>query len=89
MFSLTLMPRFCDTDALGHINNTLLPVWFEQARDPVFRFFTPDLNPADWRLIVAKIELEFKRELFYGREVEIITSVQRIGNASFQLLQQA
>ena len=41
----TITPRFCDTDALGHISNTTLPVWFEGARDPIFRWFTPDLDP--------------------------------------------
>ena len=60
MFSETLMPRFSETDALGHINNTALPVWFEAARTPFFRFFTPDLDCNKWKLIVAKIEVEFK-----------------------------
>ncbi len=41
----TITPRFSDTDALGHINNTNVPVWFEGTRDPLFRLFTPDLSP--------------------------------------------
>ena len=32
MLSLTVSPRFAETDALGHINNTVIPVWFEQGR---------------------------------------------------------
>ena len=32
MFHYETEPRFSDTDALGHINNTVYPVWFEQAR---------------------------------------------------------
>ncbi len=89
MYSQQIQPRFNDTDALGHINNTVLAVWFEGARDPLFRLFTPDLNPADWRLILAKFSVEFHAELFYGQPVEVRTWVSRIGNSSFDVSQQA
>jgi acyl-CoA thioester hydrolase len=39
MFRMTVTPRFYETDALGHINNTVMAGWFEAAREPVFRFF--------------------------------------------------
>jgi len=89
MYSQQLQPRFNDTDALGHINNTVIAVWFEGARDPLFRLFTPDLNPTDWRLILAKFSVEFHAELFYGQLVEIRTWVSRVGNSSFDVSQQA
>jgi len=89
MLSEKLMPRFCETDVLGHINNTVLPVWFEAARAPIFKIFTPDLDPKQWKLIVAKVEVTFKGELFYGQEVEIKTAIERIGSSSFVILQQA
>lgn len=88
MFTETVMPRFSETDALGHINNTALPVWFEAARTPFFRFFTPDLDCRNWKLIVAKIEVEFKGELFYGEEIIIESSIERIGNSSFVIRQE-
>ena len=89
MLSEKLMPRFCETDVLGHINNTVLPVWFEAARAPIFKIFTPHLDPKQWKLIVAKVEVTFKGELFYGQEVEIKTAIERIGSSSFVILQQA
>lgn len=88
MFTETISPRFAETDALGHINNTVIPVWFEQARKPIFQFFTPDLDPKKWRLIIAKIEVNFLAEIVYGYSVEIITQVMNIGNTSMQLLQE-
>lgn len=84
-----ISPRFSETDVLGHINNTVLPVWFEAARVPIFKIFTPDLNPKNWKLIVAKLEISFQGELFYGDEVEIRTFIERIGNSSFVIVQQA
>ena len=89
MWSQTIEPRFAETDALGHINNTVLPVWFEQARTPIFRFFTPDLNPNNWHLIIAKIDVEFVGELFYGSEIEVRTWIEKIGNTSFVIYQEA
>ncbi|MCK8129585.1 acyl-CoA thioesterase [Pseudoalteromonas sp. 2CM39R] len=89
MFTEKVMPRFSETDALGHINNTVLPVWFEAARVPIFKFFTPDLNPHNWKLIIAKVEVSFVGELFYAHEVTINSSIEQIGNSSFVIRQEA
>lgn len=88
MFTERISPRFAETDALGHINNTVIPVWFEQARKPVFQIFTPDLDPKKWRLIIAKIEVSFLAEIIYGYDVEIRTHLLHVGNTSIQLIQE-
>lgn len=89
MFITKLTPAFVDTDGLGHINNTKLPIWFELGRNDIFRIFTPDLDLKKWELIIAKIEVEFKGELFYGADIEIRTFVERIGTSSFVVFQEA
>lgn len=85
MFLEKISPRFAETDALGHINNTVIPVWFEQARKPVFQCFTPDLDPEKWRLIIARIEVDYLAEIVYGHEVEIRTYLLGIGNSSIRV----
>lgn len=89
MFTEIIEPRFAETDALGHINNTVLPLWFEKARDPIFRFFTPDLDPKKWALIIARIEVDFKAEIFVNANVEVKTWIEKIGNSSMTVIQQA
>ncbi|MCP3871520.1 MAG: acyl-CoA thioesterase [Gammaproteobacteria bacterium] len=89
MLSEIIKPRFLETDALGHINNTIIPNWFEGARDPVFRWFTSDLNVRNWRLILARIDVEFHGELFYEHPVELRTYIGRVGNSSFDVYQEA
>lgn len=89
MYEHTISPGFSDTDALGHINNTKLPIWFLEARNELFKIFTPDLDPKKWRLILAKIEVEYVGELFYGHDVTIRTYISRIGSASFTVYQEA
>jgi acyl-CoA thioester hydrolase len=88
MFLETITPRFSDTDALGHINNTMVPIWFEGARDPIFRLFMPSLDTNNWKLILAKIDVEYHAQLFYGAEIEVKSTISRIGGASFDVHQQ-
>lgn len=89
MFFYTLQPRFSETDALGHVNNTVLPVWFEQAREPIFKIFVPDLSIANWNLIIAHIDVDFLSELVYGEDVEIQTCLSKLGNSSMTISQTA
>ena len=88
MFSDIFSPKFTDTDALGHINNTNVPVWFEGGRDPIFRFFIPNLDPKKWCLILAKIDVTFHAQMHYGKEMEVKTYVSRIGSSSFDVHQE-
>jgi len=87
MLEQIIQPAFYDTDALGHINNTALPKWFELARIPIFKIFTPDLDPKKWRLIVVNIEVAFKAQLNYIHPVSIHTGIHKIGNSSFVVKQ--
>ncbi|MBN2376556.1 MAG: acyl-CoA thioesterase [Sedimentisphaerales bacterium] len=89
MFKMIIEPRFGDADGLGHINNTVLPAWFEQGRNPIYRLFTPDLKLEQWELTMAKMEVEFIGELQYGKEVEIRSYLLEIGNSSMTIGQEA
>ena len=90
MFSVTIQPRFGDADMLGHINNTVLPQWFEVARDPFFRIFAPNLIvDENFPLIMAHTDFDFLDELFFQQMVEIRTWVSRIGTKSFTAYHEA
>lgn len=89
MLTEQITPRFCETDALGHINNTVIAQWFEGAREPIFKIFTPDLDVNQWKLILAKISVDFHAELHYGKPVELRTFISRLGNSSFDVYQEA
>ena len=89
MFSLLINPRFCDTDAMGHINNTVVPVWFLEGRESILRIFNPNLSTEEVSLVLAKIEIEYLEETFFGKPVEIRTYVLRIGTSSVLVGQEA
>ena len=88
MLSTRIRPRFCDTDALGHINNTVIPVWFLEAREPVLQLFAPDGDINHSSLAVVRIEVDYLAETLFGQDVEVRTSVASIGTSSFRLQQE-
>lgn len=79
MFFMTVTPRFYETDALGHINNTVLSNWFEASREPVFRLFNPALALNGWNLILARVEIDYVAQTHYGKPVEVRSWIGRIG----------
>ncbi len=90
MWTKSITPRFGDIDGLRHINNCMLPIWFEIGREPVFRFFHPHFEVNDeWRLIMARISVDFVHQMRLGADVEIRTFIRKIGRSSFTVYQEA
>ncbi|TCP25619.1 acyl-CoA thioester hydrolase [Scopulibacillus darangshiensis] len=83
MFKTTIHPRVSETDALGHINNTTVPVWFESGRHDIFKMFMPNLSFDNWKLVVVNLNIDFVSQIYFGKEVEILTWIKKIGNRSF------
>ena len=89
MFKVTIEPRYSETDALGHINNTVLPIWFEFARNDMFELVHPAMTHHDWPLILAKIDVSFIQQIYFGKPVEVTTGISKLGGKSFTLHHQA
>jgi acyl-CoA thioester hydrolase len=77
--------RFCETDALGHVNNTSYFIYFEEARTDLFRYFVDDLDTSKWNLILASTSCDYKKQARFGQELYVTTEVTKIGNTSFTL----
>lgn len=88
MLSEEFKVRFCETDGLAHVSNTVLVQWFEAAREPIFRMFTPQLDLKNWPLILASYKVDFLQQIYYATVVEVRTYVSRIGNSSFDVYQE-
>ncbi|WP_289028887.1 thioesterase family protein [uncultured Paraglaciecola sp.] len=88
MYSEEFNVRFYETDALAHVSNTVLAGWFEAAREPIFRLFTPELDLRNWPLILASYKMDFLQQIFYGHKVEVRTTICRIGSSAFDVHQE-
>ena len=77
--------RFCDTDALGHVNNAVYAVMLEAGRSELAReagLLDPE---AGHTVVLVRLELDFLREMTWPGEVTIETWVSQIGNKSARL----
>ena len=89
MLSMIITPKFGDVDGLRHINNNVLPQWFELARNPIYRIFNPDYKFETWNLILAHIDFDFVEQMHFDQDVEIRSWVAKVGNSSFVVYQEA
>ncbi|MDX9698199.1 MAG: thioesterase family protein [Rhodocyclaceae bacterium] len=80
----TIKPRWCETDANGHITNTVPPVWFEEGRATLYQ-----ASGVPATFLVVRLTLEYLVELRFGHPVTIRTGIGRIGNKSVTLVQEA
>ncbi len=79
MTTTTIKPRFCETDALGHINNVSYAIWSEQARAD---FMDTHAEMWDWSLVLVKLDINYRAEAFYGHTVTVETNITKIGTSS-------
>lgn len=89
MFTTSFSPRFYETDAFQHINHTVVSGWFETAREPIFRIFSPEMDITKISMILARMEIDYIGQIYYGREVSVNTWVEKIGNSSFTVMHEA
>lgn len=89
MFISSFSPRFYETDAFGHVNNTVVTGWFETAREPIFRIFTPEMDIKALSMILARVEVDYVAQIYYGQEVTVHTGIEKIGNSSFVVWHEA
>ena len=88
MYRSRIEPRVSETDGVGHINNTTIPIWFEAGRNQLFKLFTPDSSFENWKMIILNMNVDYVDQIYFGRDVEIKTWVKRIGSSSLELYEE-
>ncbi|WP_026695732.1 acyl-CoA thioesterase [Peribacillus kribbensis] len=77
--------RFCETDALGHINNTSYFIYLEEARIKFFELLGYSMDVKDWSFILASTKCDFVSQGYFNQILSIKTYVSKIGTKSFQI----
>lgn len=79
---VVLQLRWSDQDALGHVNNARIVTLMEEAR---IRWTREDGNAGrfEFGTVVASIQIDYLRPLYYQPEMVIRMGISRIGNKSF------
>jgi acyl-CoA thioester hydrolase len=77
--------RFCDTDMLGHVNNAVYAEMFEAGR--VEMLAPLGLLGGPHAVVIARLEIDFLREMNWPGEVRIETAISRVGTKSMHVRQ--
>lgn len=77
--------RFADLDPLGHANNGAIGTYFESARVAWLDSLREDGGHGGPAIVLARIAIDFRRELHYPNRVRVGQRVLRIGRTSIVL----
>lgn len=87
VFVTTQKLRFCDTDRLGHVNNAVYAVMCEAGRAELMQA-AGLLDPGSGHgVVIARLELDFLREMNWPGEIRIETAIHRLGQKSIRVHQ--
>ena len=74
--------RFGDTDAFGHVNNSVFSVLCESGRDHLLASRLRPTLPTGTIFSIARLAINFRAELHYPGEVRTGTWFTRLGRTS-------
>jgi acyl-CoA thioester hydrolase len=77
--------RFADLDLLGHVNNKAFTVYAESGRAAFLQQTGLWLPGATPQTVIARVEIDYLRELNYPCALKIGVRVLKLGRSSFTL----
>ena len=82
--------RFADLDPVGHVNNNAIGVYLESARVMLFADAAGEMyggNRGGFSWVVARIEVDYLKEMHYPGQVRVGTRIEKLGNSSLIMRQ--
>ncbi|MEC1523893.1 thioesterase family protein [Neobacillus niacini] len=80
-----MVTRYCESDALGHINSVSYFIYLEQARVEFLldNEIVPNLN--NWPFVLVSTHCDYKQQIYVNDRIIITSSLKEIGRSSFTL----
>lgn len=79
--------RYGDLDPQGHVNNAVFATFFESGRVNMFRLPDLGIGVQGASLVLARTEIDFRRELRWPGTVEVGTGIEAFSRSSFTVQQ--
>ena len=79
--------RFGDLDSQGHVNNAVFATFFESGRVAILRNPVLDMRPDGGNFVLARMEIDYLKELHWPGSVEIRTAIAEIRRSSVVMTQ--
>lgn len=87
-FSAPVQVRFSETDMFGHVNNTVPIAYFEFARIEYMKelgLMQRWLKGSDLFPVVADMQVDYVRQVFFDEKLAIFVKVASVGNSSIDI----
>jgi acyl-CoA thioester hydrolase len=75
--------RFCDTDAMGHVNNVSVAAQIESGRVAYSFDLLARLDTGDRNIILRRLEVDYLSEVRYPSELRVGSRLSAVGRTSF------
>lgn len=73
--------RYGDIDAMGHLNNAVYVQYLETSRVILMRDL--GVRGEDDHSVIARLELDYRREVLWGQAVAVESLIERVGRTSW------
>lgn len=88
-FSIPVKIRFSETDMFGHVNNVSPFIYFEEGRIEFMKsvglFGDITNKTTDTIPIVADLQCDYHKQIYFNEEIILFIKVNEVGNSSFDL----
>ena len=80
---IDVRPRYCETDALGHVSNVVFPVYLELGRLQYFiAAGDPEPGPFAFAHVAAELQLRYVAACYYDEALEVRSKLVALGRTS-------
>jgi acyl-CoA thioester hydrolase len=79
--TITIVPRYAETDKAGVVHHSVYPVWFEMGRTELLRangIAYSDLEQAGVSFVVAQLNIKYRRPAMYDENLQLETHCSEI-----------
>jgi acyl-CoA thioester hydrolase len=79
--TITIVPRYAETDQAGVVHHSVYPVWFEMGRTELLRasgLAYKDLERAGVFFVVTRLYIRYRRPARYDEELQLETSCSAV-----------
>ena len=85
--TISVVPRYCETDQGGVVHHSVFPVWFEMGRTELLRINRVayrDLEAAGVFFVVAELAVKYRSAAFYDEALELTTECSKVTAAKIE-----
>ena len=79
--TITIVPRYVETDKAGVVHHSVYPVWFEMGRTELLRangLAYKNLEQAGVFFVVAELRIKYRRPAQYDEELKLETTCSNV-----------